>query len=333
VGDTFHTTIDKRWLLDTSYYIIITIGMLNLIAGVIITTFGQLRENKIRRMDDTVGVCFICGIDKQTFDRASDEPDGFKTHIKVDHNIWNYLYFIFMLWEQDKDDDDGLEQYVRRAINANEITWFPLNKAIRLDHAASEEDSLSHGLNASVTHSEHVIAGKLDRFQTEIQIVLEQLNLALKQDHMAFDPSKTKGSKTVKQATSTLFALGGSVEDSNFIVVPPEPLSSGSSLAGIAVRGLYLSFRSLVLAESNRAESADDMSLVVRVDMERYEVKCKSAQGDRLMFDQSTIVKVPPHSLYQPISVHLVTHLSNREIATTELVSIPGRDLVIAEQT
>jgi inositol 1,4,5-triphosphate receptor type 3 len=71
---------------------------------------------KLERNRDTLEVCFICGINKQVFDRASDEPEGFKTHIKVDHNMWNYLYFIFMLWEQDKDDDDGLEQYVRRAI-------------------------------------------------------------------------------------------------------------------------------------------------------------------------------------------------------------------------
>lgn len=39
--------------------------MLNLIGGVIITTFGQLREDKARRLLDTVSVCFICGIDKQ----------------------------------------------------------------------------------------------------------------------------------------------------------------------------------------------------------------------------------------------------------------------------
>lgn len=67
----------------------------------------------------------------QVFDRASDQPEGFRTHVRVDHNMWNYLSFIFLLWEQDKDDDDGLEQYVRRAIAAHDIAWFPMNKVSR----------------------------------------------------------------------------------------------------------------------------------------------------------------------------------------------------------
>jgi ribosomal protein L17 len=184
IGYTLNNTVDLRWALDVSFFFVVNVGMLNLVAGVIITTFGQLREEQARVKADTEGVCFICGIDRQVFDRASAEPEGFKTHTKVDHNMWNYLYFIFMLWEQDKDDDDGLEQYVRRAIDANEITWFPLNKAIRLEQAASAEEALLHDLKKSVVKSESGIATTLDKFQTNINIVLEQLNQALKQDHI-----------------------------------------------------------------------------------------------------------------------------------------------------
>jgi len=182
VGDVFRTTLGKRWLLDVSFYLAISLGMLNLIAGVIITTFGQLRENKGIRVADTVGVCFICNIDKQVFDRASVEPEGFKTHVKVDHNMWNYMYFIFLLWEQDNDDDDGMEQYVRRAIAANEIVWFPLNKAIRLDAASGHDDSLTAGMRKNIAQTETNIGNRLEKFQTNLTIVLEQLNQALKKD-------------------------------------------------------------------------------------------------------------------------------------------------------
>ena len=108
----------------------VLIILLNVIFGIIIDTFGSLRNAKAVRERDTSELCFICGIEKQIFDRASDEPNGFLTHIKIDHNMWNYLYFIVLLWEQDKDDDDGLELYVRRAIEADEITWFPIRKAM-----------------------------------------------------------------------------------------------------------------------------------------------------------------------------------------------------------
>ncbi|KAJ1388392.1 hypothetical protein B484DRAFT_307600, partial [Ochromonadaceae sp. CCMP2298] len=80
VGDVFNPTVGRRWPLDVTFFFIVNVGMLNLIAGVIITTFGQLREEQARVDADTSGVCFICGINKQVFDRASDEPDGFQTH-------------------------------------------------------------------------------------------------------------------------------------------------------------------------------------------------------------------------------------------------------------
>lgn len=182
-GDVYHVTVKDRWVLDITFYFAITVGMLNLIAGVIITTFGQLREDKARRVADTLGVCFICGIDKQVFDRASDKPEGFNIHVKYDHNMWSYLYFIFLLWEQDKDDDDGLEQYVRRAIEANDIAWFPMNKAIRLRQAATKEESMLMTLTSRVKQVETNVSSRLDRFNTDISIALEQLNQVLKQDH------------------------------------------------------------------------------------------------------------------------------------------------------
>jgi hypothetical protein len=88
-----------------------------------------------------------------------------------------------MLWEQDRDDDDGLEQYVRKAIDANEITWFPLHKAIRLNQATTKEESLLNELVNKSKQSESQVASKLDKFQTDINTVLEQLNQTLKGDH------------------------------------------------------------------------------------------------------------------------------------------------------
>merc|ERR1711967_102301 len=36
--------------------------------------------------------------------------------------MWNYLSFILFIWEQDKDDDDGLELYVRHLLEKEEET-------------------------------------------------------------------------------------------------------------------------------------------------------------------------------------------------------------------
>ena len=82
---------------------------INIIFGIVIDTFSSLRALKMAKQENTINTCFICSIGRQTFDRADDQPDGYKRHIRNDHNMWAYLSFIFFLWEQDKDDDDGLE--------------------------------------------------------------------------------------------------------------------------------------------------------------------------------------------------------------------------------
>ena len=102
-------------------------------AGIIIDTFSELRELKKKRLEHTVGTCFVCGIDKNTLDRAADTLDaGFRRHIREDHHMWSYLKFMIFLWVQDQDDDDGLELYVRQCLESDDLSWFPMDKALCL---------------------------------------------------------------------------------------------------------------------------------------------------------------------------------------------------------
>jgi hypothetical protein len=125
-------TLGERFILDFAFFVIVMIILLNVIFGIIIDTFSDLRSQKESRMFDTLETCFICGINKQVFDRSSDQVDGFKRHIARDHNMWSYFYFLVFIWEQDKDDDDGLELYVRDCVATDDLSWFPINKAMCL---------------------------------------------------------------------------------------------------------------------------------------------------------------------------------------------------------
>jgi len=150
IGDNMTHEIEfDRSVFDYLYFLVVLVILLNVVFGIIIDTFSDLRSQKNDRIADTVGKCFICGIDKLEFDRADDTgASGFKRHISNDHNMWNYLYFIIFIWEQDKDDDDGLELYVREMIEQEDISWFPVNKAICLQLGAEDEQDASHKLDA-----------------------------------------------------------------------------------------------------------------------------------------------------------------------------------------
>lgn len=67
--------------------------MVNIVAGVIIDTFGSLREEENDKNRDIEDKCYICGNLKTTFDRLSDNlgGGGFANHIKM--YIFVYFYF------------------------------------------------------------------------------------------------------------------------------------------------------------------------------------------------------------------------------------------------
>ena len=75
----------RRFTFDNSSNIILLIIMVNIVAGIIIDTFGSLREAENEKNGDIEDKCFICGNLKTTFDRLSDNAagGGFNYHIKM----------------------------------------------------------------------------------------------------------------------------------------------------------------------------------------------------------------------------------------------------------
>ena len=113
--------------------------------------------------------------------------------------MWNYLYFIIYLWEQDKDDDDGLEQYVRRCVEAKDIAWFPMNKAMRLDDSNSAEDDLRQNVQEDLKVLEDNMLEKLKQFQSDTEETLDKIVYSL---------NNTNNSDLLEQPTLELSDFG-----------------------------------------------------------------------------------------------------------------------------
>jgi len=118
-----------RAIFDITFFMLIIIISLNIIFGIIIDTFGQLRDQKNEMEEDMQSICFICGIDGDTFQR---QALGFKNHIKYDHNVWNYLYYLIYLDQKEEDEYTYVEEYVSEKMKNGETDFFPLTKALCL---------------------------------------------------------------------------------------------------------------------------------------------------------------------------------------------------------
>ena len=195
--------LDDRWWLDISWFIVVLVVIFNVVSGIIIMTFASLREEKAVKENDIHGRCFVCGIEKDVFEKAAGGPEGFKSHIKTDQNMWNYLYFMIFIWEQDKDDDDGLEWYVRKCIETNDLSWFPINFAMCLNQGEDNIVKMINELQSDVKNVDHALISNISHLKNDISSSLENMIDLLKSDSKIRENSKG-GSLAKENNSSTL---------------------------------------------------------------------------------------------------------------------------------
>ena len=68
--------------------------ILQILAGIIIDNFISQREENDKIEKDKENKCFICGLKKAELNIYYNQL-GFNEHIKLDHNLWNYVFCIF----------------------------------------------------------------------------------------------------------------------------------------------------------------------------------------------------------------------------------------------
>jgi len=140
-----------RFLYDILFFFIVIIIVLNLIFGVIIDTFADLRSEKQQKEEIIKNTCFICGLERKEFD---NKVVTFEEHIRNEHNMWHYLFFIVLVKVKDPTEFTGPESYVHQMVKEKNMEWFPRLRAICLkveegDGEQNEWKSLQEQLDAT----------------------------------------------------------------------------------------------------------------------------------------------------------------------------------------
>ncbi|KAJ8408164.1 hypothetical protein AAFF_G00263920 [Aldrovandia affinis] len=124
-----------RVIYDLLFFFMVIIIVLNLIFGVIIDTFADLRSEKQKKEEVIKTTCFICGLERDKFD---NKTVTFEEHIKEEHNMWHYLFFIVLVKVKDSTEYTGPESYVAQMIKEHNLDWFPRMRAMSLVSSDAE---------------------------------------------------------------------------------------------------------------------------------------------------------------------------------------------------
>jgi hypothetical protein len=128
--------VDPYWgraFFDTLYFIH-QLVMIAIVTGIIIDAFGDSRDHRQEVEEDQENQCFICGIERSRFDKRK----GFDWHVKNEHHMWNYIYFLAALRQKDPTEYTGQESYVAELANEGQTDFFPIDRALMLEEKKEE---------------------------------------------------------------------------------------------------------------------------------------------------------------------------------------------------
>jgi inositol 1,4,5-triphosphate receptor type 1 len=110
----------SRISFDIFFFVIIIVLLLNIIFGIIIDTFGQLREDAADRKFKMSNYCALCGLDKATIESVRSTSSvgtknnlSFLEHVENEHNIWDYSMFLLYLKQKNPNEYLGIERYFK----------------------------------------------------------------------------------------------------------------------------------------------------------------------------------------------------------------------------
>jgi len=111
-----------RMAFDLLYYVIMIIILLNIIFGIIIDTFAQLRDERSQMAHDLSNTCFVCGSSRSEIELKGK---GWSYHFMCEHSPFSYLAFFVFLKETNIVDCSGVEKYVKEKLLAKDSSFMP----------------------------------------------------------------------------------------------------------------------------------------------------------------------------------------------------------------
>ena len=123
----------SRFFYDMSFYILVIMVMGNVTFGLIVDSFGALRDESYQYENDKNNICFICQLSR---DGCLLKNINFDTHVQQEHNIWNYVDFLCYLHFYDANNFTKVESYVWDKLIEKNYEWIPID----VDAAAGDDE-------------------------------------------------------------------------------------------------------------------------------------------------------------------------------------------------
>ena len=150
-----------RIIYDLSYFLICIIIMIDLVFGIILGTFSDMREKERKHYNDKINNCFICHITRESVEKKKED---FQLHRDNKHYLWNYVDYMIFLKFSEVHDLNAVNSFARNNLDIKNICFLPSyednyeeekeNKEEERKNEEIDEDSDSDSSSSSIEEEE-----------------------------------------------------------------------------------------------------------------------------------------------------------------------------------
>ena len=133
----------KRIIMDDFFFILIVITAIDLVFGIIIRAFANLRDVEQKHENDRKNHCFICHVNKNSLEKNRQNFEEHRTRI---HNLWNYVDYMITLKFSDVHDLNAINSYAAEKLFNKDITWLPTYKDLETKGKNGENNEFEEEL-------------------------------------------------------------------------------------------------------------------------------------------------------------------------------------------
>ena len=131
----------NRIIYDLTFFVILGVLLFDVVTGIILDTFGELREEVNVRKDKIENESFVSGLSRDQVEEMNLEGVDFRRINDRDQNVWSYVLFVIYVKSLNASDMNGVESYVRERIDEEDATWFPQKTCWAMENAAAAADA------------------------------------------------------------------------------------------------------------------------------------------------------------------------------------------------
>ena len=149
-------------VFDLSFFILINTIILNIVFGIIIDTFNEMRDESFSRSAKLNSICLICQLSRQEIESKGVD---FRKHTKTQHDYWLYISFLKYMDDKNVEDYTSDEVSVFLDLQRESTDWIPL-KCSQYVGDIEEESTEIKEINEKV--------GNLESSMKELQSSMEE---------------------------------------------------------------------------------------------------------------------------------------------------------------